>query len=104
MKIEILIFDGCPNSESAKRLVRETVGELGVDASIEIVNVVDNDDAMAKRFLGSPSVRINGRDIEIEENEQTQYTMGCRIYRDCDERSGVPSRKLIMQKLKEALQ
>ena len=81
MKIEILVFDGCPNSEPAKRLVRDSVDELGIDANIEIVNVVDNDDAIAKRFLGSPSIRINGKDLEIEENESTQYSMRCRVYR-----------------------
>ena len=91
MKIEILIFNGCPNSEPAEKLVRETVDELGVDANIEIVNVVDNDDAVAKRFLGSPSIRINGNDIEVEENdlvqiyikaEATGYIRNFRIYYD----------------------
>jgi hypothetical protein len=52
MKIEILIFDGCPNSEPTEKLVRETVNDLGIDANIEIVNVIDNDDAVEKRFLG----------------------------------------------------
>lgn len=101
MKIEILVFDGCPNIESTEKLVSETINELGIDANIEIVNVVDNDDAVAKRFLGSPSVRIDGKDLEVEEDELTQYAMRCRIYRDGDEQSGVPSKGLMVQKLQE---
>ena len=101
MKIEILVFDGCPNIESTEKLVSETINELGIDANIEIVNVVDNDDAAAKRFLGSPSVRIDGKDLEVEEDELAQYAMRCRIYRDGDEQSGVPSKNLIVQKLQE---
>ena len=90
MKIEVLVFDGCPNHELAERLVRDTVKELGVSADIEIIRVEDNDDAVARRFLGSPSIRINGRDLETEENDSTQYSMRCRVYRHGPGLSGVP--------------
>jgi hypothetical protein len=95
MTIEILIFDGCPNSESAEKLVRETLSELGIDAKIEIINVIDNDDAIAKRFLGSPSIRIDGKDLEIGENFHTQYSMRCRLYRSGQEISGVPNKDVL---------
>lgn len=104
MKIEVLMFDGCPNAKVAEEMVRESVIELGIDADIEVINVTDNDDAVAKRFLGSPSIRINGRDIEIEEDEQTQYSMRCRIYRTENGSSGVPSRQLLATALKMASQ
>lgn len=96
MKIEILVFDGCPHAESAEKLVRETADELGIDAHIEMVKVIDNDDAVARRFLGSPSIRINGKDIEIEENELTQYSMRCRLYRQSDSQAGVPPKELLV--------
>ncbi len=102
MKIEILVFYGCPNSESTEELVSKTVNELGISANIEIVNVTDNEDAVTKRFLGSPSIRINDRDLEIEENELTQYSMRCRIYRDGDKQSGIPPKDIIVKRLKEA--
>lgn len=75
MKIELLVFDGCPNQDGAERLIRDTVKELGVDADIEIIRVADNDDAVAKRFLGSPSIRIDGKDLEVEEDEFTQWSI-----------------------------
>lgn len=102
MKIELLIFDGCPNHELAEKLVRQSLEELGIVAQIEIINVANDDDAVAKRFLGSPSIRINGKDIEIEEDEQTQYSMSCRVYATDEERSGVPSKDLLLNKLREA--
>ena len=95
MKIELLVFDGCPNSEPTEKLIRETVSELGADGSIEIVKVVNNDDAVAKRFLGSPSVRVNGKDLEVEEDGTTQYSMRCRIYRTDEGQAGVPSKELL---------
>lgn len=97
MKIELLVFDGCPNSEPTEKLIRETVAELDSDAKFEIVKVVDNDDAVAKRFLGSPSVRVNGKDLEIEEDAATQYSMRCRIYRTNESQSGIPSKEILIK-------
>lgn len=104
MKIELLIFEGCPNHEPAEKLVRDTFEELGIDAEIEIVNILDNDDAVAKRFLGSPSVRINDKDIEIQEDETTQYSMRCRVYRTKDSLRGVPSKDLLVTAIEMARQ
>ncbi len=103
MKIEILVYDGCPHSEPAEKLVRETVSELGIDAKIEIVNVIDNDDAVAKRFLGSPSIRIDGKDLKVEEDELTQYSMRCRVYRDGEKQMGVPAKDLLVKRLRMAI-
>ena len=102
LKIEVLVFEGCPHAAPAEKFVRESVAELGLDVEIEIINVVDNTDAVSKRFLGSPSVRIDGRDIEVEENELTQYSMRCRVYRDRDSYSGVPTKALILSAIAEA--
>jgi hypothetical protein len=102
MRIEILVFDGCPNSEPAEKLVRDTVKELGIDANIDIVNIAGHDDAVAKRFLGSPSIRIDGKDIEIEENELTQYSMRCRIYQFNQKTSGIPPKQVLIDRLRKA--
>lgn len=97
MQVELLIFDGCPNANGAERMLRDTIRELNAAADIEIVKVLNIDDAVAKRFLGSPSIRINGKDLEIEENEFTQYSMRCRVYRNGNEQSGLPSRRLLVK-------
>jgi len=104
MKIEIFYFEGCPNYEPTVKLVQELVSELHIDAEITAVNVEDNDDAVSKRFLGSPSIRIKGKDIEMEENELTQYSMRCRVYQYDGKYSGLPSREVLRRKLIEALE
>ncbi len=104
MKIELLVFDGCPNSEPTEKLIRETMSKLGDDVKIEVVTVVDNDDAVAKRFLGSPSVRVNGKDLEIEEDATTQYSMRCRIYRTAESQSGIPPKELLSRAIQAARQ
>lgn len=103
MLIEILMFEGCPHVEGAEQLVRDTVKEFDVVADIEVVRVIDNEDAVAKRFLGSPSIRINGRDIEVDEDDTTRYSMRCRVYRQADQQSGLPSKELLISALQEAV-
>ncbi len=102
MKIEILYFEGCPNHEPTVLLFNETVSELGIDAEINMVKVKDNDDAIDKKFVGSPSIRINGKDLEIDdENEPAQYSMQCRMYSFGKDQSGIPPKELLKRRLME---
>jgi len=98
--IEVLYFAGCPNHEPTVTLVREVLGELGLEAEIREVAVETPEDAEAQRFVGSPSVRVNGRDVDPEAADRTEYALGCRMYGT----SGVPPKELLKQALREALQ
>jgi hypothetical protein len=64
MKIEVLYFDGCPNHMTAVEQVRQLLAEEGVPAEVLEVNVSDESIAQKVGFLGSPSVRVNGLDVE----------------------------------------
>ena len=66
MKIEVLYFDGCPNHRLAVEQVRQLLGEEGVSAEVLEVNVSDESIAQKVGFLGSPSIRVNGLDVEPE--------------------------------------
>ena len=98
IQIEVLFFDGCANHEPTVRLAREVADALGVDAKVREVAVADSEDAEAQRFLGSPSVRVNGRDIEPGADDRTDFTLSCRMYGA----SGVPPRDLMREALEVA--
>ena len=95
--IEILYFDGCPNHQPTLELTREVVAELGLEADIHEVLVETPEAATERRFLGSPSIRVNGRDIEPEARGQTDFALSCRMYGE----SGVPPRELLVAALEE---
>jgi hypothetical protein len=78
--IEVLTFEGCPHTRTALELVERIVNELGIEASIRHVDVADLEQAEAHRFLGSPTIRVNGHDIEPGSCERSEYTLACRIY------------------------
>ena len=103
MKIELFYFDGCPNHQPTVERVKEVLKEEGVTAEISEIHVSDPAIAQALRFLGSPSLRIDGLDVEPAARSSRNYGMTCRTYLDNSKRQGLPSRVLIRAAIKEAL-
>ena len=92
MNIQVLYFEGCPNHEPTVSLVREVVANWELNAQVEEIEVNTQADAERLRFLGSPTVQVNGVDIEPSAREQTNYALSCRMYNG----SGIPSRELLV--------
>ena len=61
--------------------------------------ITDEHEAARERFLGSPTLRINGRDVEPGATERTDYGLKCRIYRTADGLSGLPAEDWILAAL-----
>jgi hypothetical protein len=89
-QIEILYLAGCPHIELAKTRANEAITMAGVPAHISLVEVKGRDDALARRFLGSPSVRVDGVDVETSAHERDDFGMQCRVYRAGDRFEGAP--------------
>jgi hypothetical protein len=87
MKIEILHFKGCPNLGSAIDVIRSVIPSAAID-EIEIRTI---EEAERMRFRGSPTIRIDGVDIEPSARTRTDFGLSCRRY----DGTGVPSRELV---------
>jgi hypothetical protein len=79
--IEILYFDGCPNHEPLVAHLRALLKVLGSDLRVSSRRVESDRAAVELRFLGSPTVRIDGRDVEPGAELRTDYGLKCRLYR-----------------------
>jgi hypothetical protein len=99
LKIEILTISGCPNVPPTLALVRELLASEGLTATIEIVEVADDADVAAQGFLGSPTLRIDGLDIEPSRRGEAISSYACRVYRTPAGASGVPSRQMLRSAL-----
>lgn len=101
-EIQFLYFNDCPGHEHAWRVLQEALRESGTDARIERVEVTRPEDAARLRFLGSPSIRINGRDLE-DSADELGYGWRCRYYEDSEpgQPRAVPSKQLILSRLDE---
>ena len=72
---------------------------MGVGVELKLVNVVDPDAAERERFLGSPSIRVEGRDIEPGAQARTDYALACRVYRTDGGVSGQPDERWLRDAL-----
>jgi hypothetical protein len=71
MRIELLFFDGCPGHERLLPKIRELAENAGGELFLRRVETAA--EAERERFLGSPTVRVNGRDVDAEAGARTDY-------------------------------
>jgi hypothetical protein len=106
MKIEVLYFDGCPHHRPTVDRVRAVLREEGVQQEVAEVAVADQNAAITLAFLGSPSVRVNGVDIEPEARSSQNFGIMCRTYLgaglDEGRREGLPPDAMIRLAIREA--
>ncbi len=88
--VELLYFDGCPNYERLLPRVRSLASEYGLERNVVLRRVESVDEAMDERFLGSPTIRVDGEDIERAAKGRTDYGLKCRVYRTEQGLAGVP--------------
>lgn len=96
MRIDILYFDGCPNHLPTTEMVRAVVQSLGIDATIREVEVRDAEEAVRLKFLGSPTVQVDGQDVDPAVRDRADYSFSCRMYG----RPGAPLRALVEEALR----
>jgi hypothetical protein len=78
--VELLYFDGCPNHEALLPHLRELLRGAGAGDQVQLRRIADADAARRERFLGSPTVRVDGHDVEPGATERHDFGMKCRLY------------------------
>jgi hypothetical protein len=84
MKIELLHFAGCPSYAELLPRLRKLVAAQGIDEEIELRRIDTPEDAERERFLGSPTVRIDGEDVDPTAKDRTDFGLECRLYRTAE--------------------
>jgi hypothetical protein len=102
VRVEVLYIDGCPNRIPTVERVKASLKELRSPVELIEVPVTDLGLALAYRFLGSPTVRVNGIDVEPSARTATQFGLACRTYHDGAGRVGLPPVELIRHALEQA--
>ncbi len=123
MKIQLLYILDCPWCVKTKRLIKESLEELRVKAEVEEILIDTDEKAKKYNFVGSPTVRINGEDIQedvskgqclpceelAESTEETtefvrqECMCGCRIYFYKNKQYPYPPKQLIKKALKRKM-
>ncbi len=90
LRVELLAVEDCPHLEQARQDLERVLRKGIIEVPIQVIFVTSADDAEFLGFQGSPTIRINGDDVDP--HPDLPVAMGCRIYRDADGRMrGSPS-------------
>jgi hypothetical protein len=97
MKIEVLYFEGCPNYLPSMNQPRTVLAREGLRA--ELIEIEVNDDSAAKtlKFFGSPTIRVNGLEVEVSSRQVSESGFACRCYP-----GGLPSVEMTRAAIREA--
>jgi hypothetical protein len=97
--VELFYWEGCPSYPEARELLSDVLRERGESAEIRMREVKSAEEAEQLRFPGSPTIRVDGRDVDPT-GAEAPAMLACRIYRLPGGRvSPIPSR----EQLEEAL-
>jgi hypothetical protein len=75
-----LYFEGCPNHAPTVERVKQIAAEMALTVAIREVPITTPEEAEQRRFLGSPTVLVNGVDIDPHASQQARYGLSCRMY------------------------
>ncbi len=99
MRVSFLYFEECPSHDLALERLREVMAEEGISSEVEVFKVETEDQARQLRFVGSPTIRVDGQDIDPP--TEPRYALTCRVYRLDDDRiSPLPSKHMVRRALR----
>jgi hypothetical protein len=103
VQIDFYYFADCPSHEDALARLKSVLAQEGLTADIRVAEVMSEEEAEDLAFIGSPTIRIDGDDIDPSAAEQHDYGLSCRGYRRADGRiSPLPPPEMIAAALRRA--
>lgn len=96
MEVEFLYCAECPSHEAALERLKKVLSEAGWRGIVRVTEISSLEQALERNFPGSPTILLDGEDIDSEGRAGETPGLGCRIYRVEDGRvSPLPSEKMI---------
>jgi hypothetical protein len=99
VNVELLYFDGCPNHEALVPHLDGLLRSVPVPVILEVRRIPDELAAQRERFLGSPTIRVDGRDVEPGAEQRDDFGLTCRLYRLPTGRRGAPLDEWVLDAL-----
>jgi hypothetical protein len=102
-RVEFLWWRGCPSSEEALAELRAVMSDVGLDGDgVEVREILDEESAEREGCVGSPTIRVDGRDVEAP--SESPVGLCCRVYRLRDGRiSAIPDPAEVRDALRGAM-
>ena len=101
-RVEILTFHGCPSHEAFLPRLRELLEGAGIDAPVQVRRIESVEAAERERFLGSPTLQIDGEDVDPTAAQRADFGMKCRLYPTDEGLKAMPPDEWVLAALKRA--
>lgn len=98
-QVVVLSVPECPNLTPSLAVVEHSALELSMPITLTMLTINDADQADRHKFLGSPTVRIGGIDVEPSAAGRTDYGVSCRVYSASTGVTGIPPAQWVHQSL-----
>ncbi len=102
MRVELLWSTGCPHYRSARTLIADVACALGLSPQVEEIAVEDEPTGRLLCFPGSPTIRVDGLDVEPGWEACADCTPRCRVYATAAGLRGLPEREWVERALARA--
>ncbi|WP_237558694.1 DF family (seleno)protein [Candidatus Methanodesulfokora washburnensis] len=104
MRIQLFYTSECPTKDLALDELRRALEELGLKADVEEIFIADEIEARSYKIIGTPTIRVNGVDIDPEFRDTGEYTASCtRVYRWAGSIYQYPPKEMIKEGLRRIL-
>ena len=100
MKVELLYIRDCPNHLSTLQIVKDVLQESGLPLDVSEIEIASPGQAETYAFPGSPTVRVDGSDVESGLYGLTSFGVSCRSYVVNSKRQGMPDREWIVKAIR----
>lgn len=97
-KVEFLYFKSCPGHKQALANLKAALRESKISANVVLINVTSEAQGAKVGFQGSPSIRVNGKDLD---GRDEGHSYGCRIYQIDGKITPTPTKEFIQERLRE---
>jgi hypothetical protein len=99
LTVDLLYYEDCPHYGEAAKALKEVLDEGGIEARLNMVKVAKGGEAEAFGFIGSPTILINGRDVEPEMDHRSPFQGHCRVYLYKGDMFEIPPKEMIREAL-----
>lgn len=100
--VTFLYFKACPNWKKALKSLNMILSEEGVNTQVRKIQIRTEEEAVKRKFTGSPTIRIDGKDIDPSYRDTGTYALVSREYPGGPDEGGLPPDDMIRRAVREA--
>jgi hypothetical protein len=101
----MVLSEGCSHHEESRAALAEAMAEAGIEGvEVQETQIRADEEAIGARCIGSPTIRVNGFDVEYMEREPEEKSNGCRYFNTPAGWKPYPEKGMIVRALERAQQ